>query len=383
MVESTAVEHGLGDFSAGDSLGGLPPSVRVDVSALAAIFRHTTNSYKYLLFMGLLDILEQRQFGSQAIDFDAALEAMVRRAWYPSVLFRLSFGSQDHLSAALDAFRGTGAARIRAGDVRGIARLPEAQSLLRYVPTRLIRPFFADRLKGLSDAVVDSRIENYSYELFGDRKPLYAISTPSRMVTFHPEWVAYLRDNLAIVRSWALWEWYSFVQARNPSVPNIGSKLGISVARTNLAFPRTVWNIAVAADHERRLRCIYSGEPLRTLKTFEIDHFVPWAFVSHDQPWNLIAVSKEANSRKSDSVPAAAYVDGLSEVQFHALRLAKPKLSPKEWDAYAATFIETMDLDDTSIADETRFRERYRERVPPLLSLAKTNGFEAEWRWSG
>ncbi|MGB3507946.1 MAG: helix-turn-helix transcriptional regulator [Microcoleaceae cyanobacterium] len=40
----------------------LPASDKVDVSALSRLFANTTNSYKYLFFISVLDILKRRQF---------------------------------------------------------------------------------------------------------------------------------------------------------------------------------------------------------------------------------------------------------------------------------------------------------------------------------
>ncbi|MGK7920426.1 MAG: hypothetical protein AB4080_10530 [Trichodesmium sp.] len=40
----------------------LPVSDKVDISALSRLFANTTNSYKYLFFISLLDILKRRQF---------------------------------------------------------------------------------------------------------------------------------------------------------------------------------------------------------------------------------------------------------------------------------------------------------------------------------
>ena len=40
----------------------LPPSERVNVSVLSQIFDNTTNSYKYLFFLSILDIPQKKKF---------------------------------------------------------------------------------------------------------------------------------------------------------------------------------------------------------------------------------------------------------------------------------------------------------------------------------
>ncbi len=49
----------------------LPPSEHLNISALTRFFRNTTNSYKYILFLSLLDILKRNQFHiSSPISFE-------------------------------------------------------------------------------------------------------------------------------------------------------------------------------------------------------------------------------------------------------------------------------------------------------------------------
>jgi hypothetical protein len=40
----------------------LPLSSTLDIEVLGRLFDRTTNSYKYLFFLGLLNVLQQRQF---------------------------------------------------------------------------------------------------------------------------------------------------------------------------------------------------------------------------------------------------------------------------------------------------------------------------------
>jgi len=45
----------------------LPPSPPLDIEALSRLFDRTTNSYKYLFFLGLMDELRQRHFEREVL----------------------------------------------------------------------------------------------------------------------------------------------------------------------------------------------------------------------------------------------------------------------------------------------------------------------------
>ena len=61
-----------------------PPSESLNIPDLARLFNHTTNSYKYLFFLFLLDILRRYpcQPTSPIAFFDLIVE-MLANAWFP------------------------------------------------------------------------------------------------------------------------------------------------------------------------------------------------------------------------------------------------------------------------------------------------------------
>ncbi len=72
----------------------LPQSERVNVSVLSQFFDNTTNSYKYLFFMSLLDIIKRRQFDTLLpINFKEVIVDMLANAWYSHNYFKLFLGT--------------------------------------------------------------------------------------------------------------------------------------------------------------------------------------------------------------------------------------------------------------------------------------------------
>ncbi|MFM7326276.1 MAG: hypothetical protein ACKO4L_15390, partial [Nodosilinea sp.] len=82
----------------------LPPSESLNIPALARLFNDTTNAYKYLFFLSLLDILRRHPCQpTSPIAFSDLIVEMLAHAWFPHSDCKLSFGSQDKITQQLDA----------------------------------------------------------------------------------------------------------------------------------------------------------------------------------------------------------------------------------------------------------------------------------------
>jgi CRISPR/Cas system Type II protein with McrA/HNH and RuvC-like nuclease domain len=56
-------------------------------------------------------------------------------------------------------------------------------------------------------------------------------------------------------------------------------------------------------EHNGPVNCIYTQKPL-DIGNYALEHFVPYAFVSHDMIWNLIPADPGFNSTKCDKLPS-------------------------------------------------------------------------------
>ena len=110
-------------------------------------------------------------------------------------------------------------------------------------------------------------------------------------------------------------------------MPGIVEKLQPPAARAPLTRQTVWWKEALPLLGDRA-RCIYTGAPLDP-DDLSLDHYLPWSFVAHDRPWNLVPVSPRVNSAKSDSLPDRRYLAGLAGIQ-HAAPLAEQPAS--KWD---------------------------------------------------
>lgn len=373
----------------------LPPAGSVDVGKLARLFRSTTNSYKYVFFMGLLACLRKRLGDDSSIRIslrELIIEELVI-AWYPHTYFRLRFGARDMLGKALDDIFGDTVGLNLTFSTRDLDRLRLAinaafdskglQVLARWVPFRLLTPFFEAECKGRKDHEKNGLIERLARERFQEVIPLYRLD--GEEIEIHPAWVDYLNTNLAVVQDWAAWQWLDYMRARNPNVPNVAGKLFPVLERSSLGRQRKFW--ARALEH-REIRCLYSGAPLERIEA--LDHYLPWSFVLHDQLWNLVPASQEANSSKRDHLADSQYLDRLVRVQVDGLLVHHENSTEARWNVLTEDYLIGLNLGPEDLGWDTvreaslraALHRGYEATIPTLAQLAVNQGFPAGWRYA-
>ncbi|MFN6487239.1 MULTISPECIES: HNH endonuclease domain-containing protein [unclassified Nostoc] len=369
----------------------LPLSDKVNVTVLAQIFNNITNSYKYLYFLSLLDILKRRSFDTLSpITFQEIIVEMLANAWYPHKYFKLSFGKQDQIANKLDAldleitepilkFRDTDKKLLRTSiNNQNLDNI--VISINRYVSYRLIRPFFSQEIRGLKDYDVDPVIISLANNQFDTKKPLYYFNAEEpkncNAIILHPDWIEYLEENYTIVRGWASWEWLNYMQLRNPSTPNVVNKLFMPQERDSLANQNKYWKTIL---EYRDIKCIYSKVQLNK-NDISLDHYLPWSFVAHNQLWNLIPTTKSVNSSKSNSLPSEEYFLDFVRLQHLGLTIYKQSVSQIKWSNDIETFVAELKVDQPDeLLNLEILINAYTKTIKPLISLAILQGFTPNW----
>ena len=368
----------------------LPDSDRLDIAVLSGLFRNTTNSYKYLFFLSLLTLMKKRGF---AIDKgillrDIEIEMLVT-AWYPNVFFKLSFGIQDKIPPALEQipFDGNDRNFLSASGRQKLCRrivdsYEEIQdyNFMRYVPTRILRPFFACETRGMSDSKVDKKIRKLATEHFQKRRPLFCFDESEECIFLHPDWIAYLKKHQSIIEGWALWHWAYYMQEFNPDTLTVMQKLLPPDKKKPLRAQRKFWSFVIEQG-EIEIRCIYTERKICD-DDYVLDHFLPWRFVAHDQLWNLVPVDSCANSFKSDQLPAEKYIDRLAEIQYAALSIVQNRYSNDKWKKVVESYIAGLHIEHPwELMDRSKLKFAYRETLNSLMSIAKLRGFRSGWSY--
>ena len=367
-------------------------------AALASLFRNTTNSYKFLLFLTLIE--ESRRHDSASpltLSMREILGGMLAAAWFPYAVCRLSFGVQDTLSRCLEQVRED---RWVSGDDPGVQNAratcrewsrTEAGTddelrrgvILRYVIARLIRPFFADETRGLEDSAVDRTVAALSREQFSSAMPLYRIDEGGRSITLHPSWVNALRLEAPVFEGWTAYHWLQYMQRCNPNSPALARKLLPPAERDTLQKARQHWVTVISAGD---VHCPYTSRVLAKEAPFDIDHFVPWSFLVHDELWNLIPADPSANCSKGQQLPDKRYIAPVASTHFHALGVLRCDLSAVAFDRVAERYMLGLNIDrDLVTADGPlglqAFVSAFERTLLPLLDLANAHGFQGPWTY--
>ena len=369
----------------------LPLSDKVDVSFLSLIFDKTTNSYKYLFFLSLLDILRRRHFDVLSpISFEEIIIEMLANAWYPHNYFKLSFGTQDQIANKLNYLNlaiSEPILKFRDTNKNLLRKAIQEQNLddlvifiSRYVPFRLIRPFFAQETKGIKDYDVNPTLIDLAKSKFDTKKPLYCFNSENlkdcNAVILHQDWLEYIAENYSIIQGWVSWEWLNYMQSKNINIPNIVSKLFIPQQRNSLSKQTQYWKLIL---NHQKLKCIYSQVELDN-NNISLDHYLPWSFVAHDQLWNLIPTTSSINSSKSNNIPADKYFTDFVKLQYQGLTVYARNNSRRKWLNYAEDYIAELKVSQADdLLNFDILNNAYQATLQPLVSLASIQGFKQNW----
>ncbi len=345
----------------------LPRKKELPVNLLAACFNNTTATYKFYWFLSILQTVER----GESIIFKKDLFArMISNAWFTINYFHVSFGKQDKLQRAIELIKDYELLMIdddREKIFKTLANTAKRESLdqLKFfnnqVPHWFMSPWFPRLVKSEIYKASCNFENNCLYALFDNR------------IQINPVWEVYLIENARVLKDFCYWNLATFLQSKNPNVPDIPNKLIRPATRGNLLKQRNqFWDIVI--KELGSVNCIYTGAKL-TIGNYAVEHFIPYSFVSHDLIWNLIPADSVFNSSKSDKLPSLdKYFAPFFNLQKSAIEIVREK-SPKNkfLEDYLTIF---SDLEEIKYLPENFTREKFKERLQPLITIASNNGFE-------
>lgn len=358
----------------------IPHTDSLNTGSLSRIFNDTVATYKYYWFLAILNI--HTSTGDTRIRMWDIIISMIANAWYPIHYFRLSFGKSDSMYSAIMGIRELTGLPIDAdkstiettlkdyferGD-KGLKKLLRVFSL--NVPYRFLNPWI--RTQDNREMALRSR----SYE----NGCLYALNDDGAggyFVDINPEWIEYLQHNYHILVDFTYWNLIGFLQVRNPNVPNIAGKLIRPETRKSLARQRLFWDTVIETGGP--VQCIYTGKMLHE-ESFDLDHFIPWSFVTHDLVWNLVPSDPSINSSKSDKIPdLELFLPGLTRLHRHAIRTyLSVGRSTKPLEDYLTLGYSVTEL---MSMNEDSFYDVFHRTFFPMAQIAWNMGFE-KWNYN-
>lgn len=354
----------------------IPQSQILTTRHLNRVFDKTVATYKFYWFLGILDLFVKQ--GKTRINVWEIMITMVANAWYPVNYFRLSFGKSESLYDAILALQRENNIPINIGMkdltilLQALIQRPEIRKQLNFlqmnVPFRFLRPW----IDTSDDREMVKRSQTFEngclYKLEKENGSLW--------VELNPIWLIYLKENYDILSSFAYWGLTNFLQVRNPNVPNIPSKLIKKEERNSLTSQRRFWNTAITGGME--VRCLYTGNLLIECE-YDLDHFIPWSFVSHDLLWNLMPADSSINSSKSNKLPDLdLYLPKLAEAHQVALRIYIGKgKQDKLLEDYLSLGHTPQDI---AMMDREHLLDCFFQTFAPMNQIALNMGFES-WKY--
>ena len=168
-----------------------------------------------------------------------------------------------------------------------------------------------------------------------------------------------------------------YLQDRNPGVPGIIYKLEPeNEKQRKLQNVRKLW---AAVIDTTGISDIYSGRLLEK-KNYEIDHFVPWSFITNDEMWNLMPVNSSFNSSKRDKLPDwERYFVRFAQNQFRLNEMiyTHEKLAHLFGECQRDNLNALWSLEELYIKniERDRFVRILEDRLKPIFDSAKTQGY--------
>lgn len=354
----------------------LPQSDILSTRHLNRVFDKTVATYKYYWLLGLLDEVVMKE--NRYINIWDMIVSIVANAWYPVVYFRLSFGKSESLYETILKLQEEQHIPINLSKKELTVKLYELierkdirdqlNFLQLNVPFWFLRPW----IDTTNSHDIEMRSRSWEngclYRLVRDGGVMH--------VEVNKQWTSYLKENYDILTSFAYWGLTRFVQTRNPNVPNIPDKLIKTEERNNLSKQRDFWNTAI--NNGLDVHCLYTGK-LLTPRNYDLDHFIPWSFVSHDQLWNLMPADSSINSSKSNRLPDLdCYLPNLAKAQQAALRInLQRNCQPKLLEDYFSLGFSPQEIVEM---DHEHLLDCFTKTFAPMSQIAQNMGFET-WKY--
>ena len=346
----------------------LPSDRKLDTRKLSQIYNNTVATYKYYWFVSILDIVVKEQ--RRQISFWEVIVGMIAEAWYPIHYFRLSFGKSDslyiqiielqkELNIPIDAKKD----EIKKQIFNNLST-PKIRGLLRVFTLNVPYRFLSPWINYTTDNEVVELSQTYTNNC------IYSIKED--IIEINPKWQQYLNDNYLILRDFTFWNLTVFLQKRNPNVPDVPSKLVKPIFRDSLVKQRHFWDTYI--DINGSIKCIYTGKVLYK-KNYDLDHFVPWSFVSHNLLWNLSPTDSSINSSKSNNLPLLdQYLRPFAKMHQQAIQVIYPKNpNNKLLEDYLTLHDSLSDLVQLSDND---FLNVFQKTFSPMVQIAENMGFK-------
>ena len=363
----------------------------LNISALLITLQHTNASYKHLFFYALIRIIKRNQ-EIKEITFKEIIKEMLLLAWLPSFQFNLKFRKSDQIQELLKQY--TIEIDVGLKEKKPTNKILEEinktldkivndndkfiyleKELLRYVIARLVRPFYK-RLENMPESGEQGMYKTSAKILIEDynkENPFYSINNQKRKILLNEKWKNYFIQHFIFLELWILDGFWNYMKLYNQGTPSLYEKLKFpDVKRNSLEPVRKFWK-KIIKNYPNKVKCIFSNETLN-LDNFEIDHFIPWSYLGHDEIWNLIPVFNKVNLKKKNQLPTKSHIMSFIKFKMNSFKFSEEILLKKDSQSYLLIHLNFVKLEINSINEN--FSEKYKKEMLNLRTNAKNYGLK-------
>ncbi|MCR4666956.1 MAG: hypothetical protein K5657_06645 [Desulfovibrio sp.] len=369
---------------------------QLDIRGFFQMLKDPAYCYKFYWLEALVRLVSE---GKERLTFDEITDEMIANAWYSVVEFRIHLSGtmngevRDALERAVWSLKKISNLSSRASklDIKDALQTyrekicSDKMQLVKMVPYRALSGFFVrtgpERTPpwGASKKIIEFT-EWYNRNI-GSLPYVFGVGTKlNREIRFHSEWAEMIRDNAVSILGWIQFEKLRWLQNNNIDVPGLVYKLGSpDEGIRKLTCVRNLWD---AVLEECRIRDVFKDGYIDR-KRYDVDHFVPWSFVMHDEIWNLMPMDSSLNSSKSNKLPRwDPFFKRFAENQ-HLLYqqiLGSSKIENLFIKCRKDNLHAIWAIEDLYIPGKTHnaFIERLEIAIKPIYESAKRQGYE-EW----
>lgn len=339
----------------------LPYSQYLPVNKLASVFSSTSATYKFYWLIAIIELVEE---GNVEIPKKKLFAKMISNSWYTINYFHISFGKQDKFQVAVETILKKEKLTIdeKKSYINDILENSKNNDTIKQlyhfdknVPHWFLSPWFSK----------SNKKEIYQLSKSFENNCLYALN--ENEIVINPIWINYLKSNAKVLKDFCYWNLALFLQTRNPNVPDIPNKL-IKPATRNGLTKQTNEYWKLVFKELGSINCIFTDTKLYyDEKNYALDHFIPFAFVSHDLIWNLLPIEKKINSSKSDKLPLFdKHFDKFFNLQKTAFEINKHHNSKSKYMEEFLTIFPNIEKFE---------KEKFLCTIQPLITIASNNGF--------
>lgn len=366
-------------------------SGELDYRAFGSMLDHPTQCYKFYWLDAIMNLMLKKH----RFSFDEIFDEMIVSAWYTVTQYHLFLGPmiegkrRDAINRAIDVLIENTSLNenSKPDEIRFVLKeqsslvLEYKKKLAKNVPYKLLSSFSPKLTKDKGDAYRIEHIQKLNEKI----KLPYIIENEmgiNKYVVIQDAWIPFLMDNYMIIKNWIQYNKIQFLQMINPGVPGIINKLDDE--RNNvrhLERVRDLWNAHIEVSN-KEIVDIYTGNKLES--TFDVDHFIPWSYVAHDEMWNLIPSNASVNRSKSNNLPKwNLYFNKMANMEYDLYK------SVVEYDSihklfekcYAKNLQSLWALEELYVKGNTEevFKHKLETHLHPLYEAARMQGYR-EWK---